>query len=134
MLPPTADSLHQHKLRCNYQSHKWKQSLRPDTPLDPPVGHGWEVTEAGKLTPVLSSQPAVPTSDSVVEFTTFGCTSSKCMSKKCSCCANNLVCTPACKCMGEDGCNYPQKLQAQADNDTDSDSDDTTDYESDDEI
>ena len=106
MLPATQDSFDQHLLRCNYQCCKWKLSLDFSAHIRSPVGHGWEIDSSGNLKVVLSTQPAAPIS--AVEFTRCGCRTG-CVSKKYSCSSNNLQCTNACKCEGEDMCQNPLK-------------------------
>lgn len=123
MLPPTKDSYHQHKLRSNYLSHKWKLSLKADAIIPSPIGHGWRSENDGTLLPVLTTKPNAP--EAVVELTRCGCKTG-CVTKRCSCSSSNLMCTAACKCKGEDMCHNPLKP---VESDTDSSDEDSSDSE-----
>lgn len=102
-LPPTTNSIYHHIQRVNYQTMVWKRCLLQMQQLPSPLGNGWEMTES-QLKPVLMSQDAAP--EGLVELTVCTCKKSACKSK-CACRNNELPCTEACGCMGDDSCLNP---------------------------
>ena len=84
-LSPTADSLHQHLKRANFQAFVWKKSLVPIQDLPPPENHGWEL-ENGILQPILMTKDPAPTG--LLELTRCGC--KNCSRADCACKTNDL--------------------------------------------
>ena len=58
-LPPTADPLSYHLMRCDYQALIWKIGLMNYVDISSPDGKGWTINDV-KLTPVLMSLQSVP--------------------------------------------------------------------------
>ena len=105
-LPPTADSLLHHIKRANYQSLIWRKALVAEQMLDSPTGNGWEHDKEGNLVPVLMNKPTAP--NAILEFVTCKCSKSSCR-KNCSCAKQELPCTEACLCLGDDDCENEYK-------------------------
>ncbi|CAH1277494.1 Hypp9663, partial [Branchiostoma lanceolatum] len=106
VLPPTSDSLRQHLQRSTFQTCLWRRALKAMQNMPQPDGRGWE--ERGTvLAPVLMTKDPAP--KSLVELVACGCTTS-CRRANCSCRVHSLACTEACKCMGNDDCQNPNKL------------------------
>ena len=101
-LPPTADSLLQHLRRANFQAFVWKKSLVPIQDLPPPENHSWEL-ENGILQPILMTKDPAPTG--LPALTRCGC--KNCSSADCACKTNDLGCSEACTCMGNEECQNP---------------------------
>ena len=74
-LPPTSDSLHLHIERANYQSFIWKRSLHAQQELPEPDGHGWQATEDGSQSLLMTKDPAPV---GLLELTTCRCQKSAC--------------------------------------------------------
>ena len=67
--------------------------------LDSPTGNGWEHDKEENLVRVLMNKSAAP--NAVIEFVTCKCSKSSCR-KNCSCTKQELSCTEACLCLGDD--------------------------------
>ena len=108
--PPTSDILEQHLKRVSYQTYIWKNALVADMNLPSPEENGWHVEE-GKLLPTLMSKS--PTTAAITELVTCSCSKSHCL-KGCSCTRQQMACTEACACSGDDECNNVYKIQSSA--------------------
>lgn len=94
----------------------WKRSLQALQQLPSPVGNGW-IVEDGSLKPELMTKDAAP--QGLLELTVCKCIKSRCKSK-CVCKENELACTEACGCMGDD-CENPHTHSYASDDDDDDD-------------
>ena len=57
LLPLTADALHHHVLRCNYEAYLWKHALdTADVPA--PEGNGWGIQDGRLVIHYSTEQPA----------------------------------------------------------------------------
>ena len=118
-LPPTSDSLAQHIKRANYQTHIWRKALEPMQNASSPDGHGWELRE-NHLYPVLMAQLKAP--KAVAELAFCKCKISNCSRASCACHMNQMPCTEACGCMGDETCqNSLTKSAMQNDDQSDMD-------------
>ena len=95
-LPPTSDSLYQHLARANFQSLVWRRALDSKQDLPSPEGHGWTLSDDGRLQPLLMKKEPAP--KGLVEVTACHCQTS-CHRSSCSCRTIGLSCTEACTCM-----------------------------------
>ena len=91
-LPPTADALRLHLVRCHHQAAVWEKALELQPAL-PPQDGGWCIMD-GRLKPVLSSLPREPSCLS--NF--IHCSCKRVCAKRCSCRRAGIPCAAACKC------------------------------------
>ena len=59
-LPPTEDSLKQHIMLANYQSHVWYNTDKPILNLPSPNENGWTVNDEEELIPLMMTKPLAP--------------------------------------------------------------------------
>lgn len=90
--------------------------------LPSPEGFGWKLKD-DQLLPVLMTKSPAP--EGIAGLTTCGCKKSECL-RNCSCKANGLPCTEACKCMADESCSNPMKDVVDS-SDSESESEDETD-------
>lgn len=102
-LPPTSDSFRQHLERVNFQSLVWRRALERKQDLPTPEGHGWTLSDDGRLQPILMKKEPAP--KGLVEIIACHCQTS-CRRSSCSCRTVGLSCTEACSCMAEDCHNF----------------------------
>lgn len=93
-LPPCEDCLYQHTKRANYQTAVWRRSLVNLPEIPQPEDHGWMLDEDGMLN--IKWMTGSPAPEAVLELLSCSCSKS-CQLPLCTCMANNLKCTSACK-------------------------------------
>lgn len=99
LLPlPDLDGLRQHTLRANFQAAIWRRATTAVTAPPDPTSSGWQLID-NHLSPRWTINPPVP--DSLKEkFNRCACKKNMCETSRCSCRANDLVCTELCLCSG----------------------------------
>jgi hypothetical protein len=93
-LPPTRGAFINHVKRAHYCTHLWKNSIIATPELLDPVHYGWILVEKVYI-PIMTDKPAAP--KAILELVKCGCKKG-CISAKCSCRSNNLVCSELCSC------------------------------------
>ena len=97
-LSPTLGTLKPHIERAFYMALVWNLSIKPCPSIPPTTDFSWERLD-GYLVPVLSINTPIP--EALLERHRCCCRSS-CMTNRCGCRKNSLLCTDACGC--GDGC------------------------------
>ena len=97
-LPPTLGTLIPHTQRAFYMALVWNLSTKPCPSIPPATNFSWE-RQDGYLVPVLNIN--VPAPEALLELRQCSCRSS-CMTNRCGCHKNSLMCSDACGC--GDGC------------------------------
>jgi hypothetical protein len=98
-LPPTEGAARQHVLRAYLQYHDW--SLLSSMTL-PPTEYGWQIDGDGLFEPIGTLVDIAPAA--LLKVTACNCTrKGNCVSTKCSCRSQGLLCIQACgNCNGVD--------------------------------
>ena len=95
-IPPTQDPLLQHSKRVVYQAGIWTTSNISQQELPSPEGHGWQLNEQCKWSPVWINLPMA--SKACNELVKCGCKSSRGCGGRCACKKAQWKCTELCSC------------------------------------
>ena len=95
-LPPSCNSLKLHLKRANYQTVKWKNSLRQYHEIVDPIGNGWKRSGNNQIDIEWNNQASAP--DSLLNFVSCNCKKTKCQKGSCQCFKNEISCTDLCNC------------------------------------
>lgn len=113
-LPPCRDTLRLHIYRANYQAAVWKRALDACAEIPTPVGHGWIADPDNPPSLAVHWSDQLPAPRALLEFVSCSCRC-QCKSGRCSCVANSLKCSDACKCSINDCSNKPTESDRDGD-------------------
>ena len=124
-LPPCHDALKCHIMWATYQAAIWCRALETKPQVPSPDGHGWKMKDG---TLAIHWMDQLPAPRALLELISCGCKTG-CTTRRCSCRANDMLCTDACLCSkcdnvrGDDE-DDAQLTDARNDNDCNASSDD----------
>ena len=112
-LPPTLGTLKPHIQRAFYVALVWNLSIKPYPSIPQATDFSWK-RQDGHLVPVLCTNAPAP--QALLELHRCSCRNS-CMTNRCGCRKNLLLCTDACACL--DDCENSKDHNEDTDDDED---------------